>query len=122
MSLDFYLHYPIHHTCEKCHYEQKLDSGEVCYRTNITHNLNSMAEHAGIYKCLWRPEENDFKFASDIILSLELGIQKLESDPLLFSSFNPSNGWGRYENLLEFAKEVLHYCKEYPDAFIKVSR
>ena len=30
---------------------------EGAYSANITHNLGKMAEEAGIYKHLWRPEE-----------------------------------------------------------------
>jgi len=50
---------------------------------NITHNLNTMADKAGIYNCLWRPDENNFKYAKDIIPILEKGSQDLKNRPLL---------------------------------------
>ena len=43
MSLDFRLKY-------------NIDNNEICvYSGNITHNLNEMAEAAGVYGCLWCP-------------------------------------------------------------------
>jgi hypothetical protein len=33
------------------------ENGRELYWFNITHNLNKMARKAGLYQCLWRPEE-----------------------------------------------------------------
>jgi hypothetical protein len=88
---------------------------------NITHNLNKMAEAVGLYKILWYPEEVGITSASQMIQPLEDGIKKLEADPEKYKVFNPSNGWGNYENLLNFCRSVLHCCREYPDAVIEAS-
>ena len=37
------------------------------YSANITHNLGLMAEEAGIYQPLWRPEELGIKTAAGLI-------------------------------------------------------
>ena len=92
------------------------------YSGNITHNLNKMADEAGIYKLLWRPEELGITKASEVIEPLKIGINVLKSDPEKFKKFNPENGWGNYEILVRFAEEYLASCKENPDADISVSR
>lgn len=67
---------------------------ELVYDANITHNLNTMADKAGIYYHLWRPEEINIKFASELIKPLEKGLKKLKSKPEYFEKYNASNGWG----------------------------
>jgi len=92
------------------------------FHKNITHNLNDMADKAGIYEALWRPDEAEYDKASDIIPLLEKGLAKLKAKPDYYKKFNPSNGWGRYEGLVGFVTETLQACKANPDAYIKVSR
>lgn len=89
---------------------------------NITHNLNSMAEDAGIYKHLWRPEEIAISKARQLIAPLTEGLALLESDPERFRKFNPKNGWGDYEGLVKFVRAYLEACTENPDAEISISR
>lgn len=108
MSLDFSLIYKD---------KDSKESVEV-YWKNITHNLVKMADKAGIYYALWRPEEKGWKHGRDIISVLEKGVKELESKPKYFKKFNPSNGWGDYEVLLEFTKETLRSCEKYPNAKI----
>lgn len=89
---------------------------------NITHNLNKMAMEAGIYQHLWRPEEVGITYAGQLIPILTVGLGALERDPAHFKQFNPENGWGTYENLVEFVRSYLEACKENPDAEIYASR
>ncbi len=107
MSLDFSL-------------EQKQNI--TVYDTNITHNLGKMADKAGIYYALWRPEEKGYKKAKDIIEVLEKGLDKMKAKPAHYKKFDAENGWGTYEQFIPFVEEVLRECKEYPNATIKVSR
>ena len=92
------------------------------YSANITHNLNKMAEAAGIYKALWRPDEIGVTKASQLIPLLEAGLTRLEKNPDKFKKYNPSNGWGSYEGLVRFVKEYLTQCRRYPDADVIVCR
>ena len=92
------------------------------YSANITHNLGKMAEKAGIYKALWRPEEIGIKKAKDLIPILEAGLEKLKRKPAYFKKLNPKNGWGSYEDLIEFVENYLAACRENPTAKIEVSR
>lgn len=120
---------------------EDVTSDEV-YSANITHNLGVMADEAGIYEALWRPHrlkdgyniseddheaEREFEnknpsVAKDIIGKLALGLDVLKSDPEHFKKFNPNNGWGDYDGLIEFAENYLKACEQYPDAEIEVSR
>jgi hypothetical protein len=73
------------------------EGGYELYWANITHNLCAMAKHAGIYECLWRPDE--------------IGIKQ----------FNSPNDWGKWENFLPWCARLLQACKDYPEALVKVS-
>jgi hypothetical protein len=89
---------------------------------NITHNLGKMAKEAGLYEVLWRPEELGFTKAGELIKPMTDGMIALWNNPEAFKLFNPDNGWGCYENLLEFVQKYLIACVEYPDATIEISR
>ena len=118
------------------------EGNETVYDANITHNLGTMADTAGIYEALWRPHrlkegynipqndhEAEWKFeeenkttAKDIIPLLEKGLADLKARPEHFEKFNSPNGWGMYEHFVPFVERYLESCKEYPDAVIEVSR
>lgn len=98
------------------------DSGREVYSDNITHNLNKMADAAGIYQHLWRPEEISITKAAQLIEPLVEGARKLRADPQHFKALNPSNGWGDYDGLCRFVEAYLNACREYPEANVGVSR
>lgn len=108
MSLDFY----IETECEHC-------GQKSSYSYNVTHNLGRMADEAGVYKCLWRPSENGFEKAKDIIEPLEKGLALLKSDKDRFVKLTPDNGWGSYEWLVEFLEKVLETAKEFPEYSVR---
>ncbi len=95
---------------------------EEVYSANITHNLNRMADAAGIYKALWRPDEIGISKASQLIDPLRAGLQRLVETPSEFIQLNPQNGWGTYEGLVAFVGAYLKACEESPDADVSVSR
>lgn len=92
------------------------------YDSNITHNLNKMADEAGIYKHLWRPEEIEITKAAQLIEPLREGLSLLLSDPERFKKFDPENKWGDYDGLVNFVREYLAACEENPNASVSVSR
>ncbi len=92
------------------------------YAANITHNLGRMAEAAGIYKHLWRPEEIGLVFARDLIEPLTQGLERLRADPAKYEALNAENGWGKYEHFVPFVEQYLAACIENPNAKIAVSR
>lgn len=98
------------------------DDDEWVFNYNITHNLNVMAEAAGIYQHLWRPEELGITKAWQLIQPLREGLALLEAKPGTFKAFNPVNGWGSYEGLVKFVRAYLEACEQWPEAEIGVSR
>ena len=97
------------------------DEGYV-FDANITHNLNKMASEAGLYKALWRPEEIEATKAEHITEILKAGLLELVCNADHYKTFNPENGWGSYEGLVEFVAKYINACTQYPNADIEVSR
>jgi len=117
MSLDVYLQVSV----------DVDDSGEphviTLWQANYTHNCNTMAEAAGIYQYVWRPEEcPDVKTARDLIEPLRAGIKQMEDEPKKFIALNPKNGWGSCDTFLPWLREYLQACIKFPKAQIYASR
>lgn len=111
MSLDFYL----------------VDKGQrtgVNFRLanhNITHNLNTMFTKAGVYNELWRPNEGTR--AKDILPKLKIAYQDMLNRPDYYRQFDSPNGWGTYDvGGLEFIRDVIESCEQYPEALVEVCR
>jgi hypothetical protein len=96
--------------------------GETLYSSNITHNLNKMAEAAGIYMHLWRPEEIGISKASQLIDPLFAGYKVLITEAERMKEFSPHNGWGTHYSFVPFVREYLEACAKYPDATVEVDR
>lgn len=101
-----------------------LDDGHCyVYDGNITHNLGRMARECGqLYEALWRPDEQGWTHARDLIEPLRDGLAILQSDYDRLQEFNPANGWGDYDGLLRFTAGYLAACERWPDAEVGVSR
>lgn len=95
---------------------------ECVFDANITHNLNKMADAAGIYEACWRPEEIGATKASDITPILQKGFEDMKARPEHYKQFDSPNGWGLYIHFLPWVESYLKACREYPDAIIEVSR
>jgi len=101
------------------------------YSRNITHNLAIMAGEVDLsykdasvtlYTVLWRPEELQFTKAREIAELLDEGLKILLSDPEYYKIFNPENGWGSYEGLVNFVREYHSACLDNPTAELRISR
>lgn len=114
MSLDVYLTLP---ACEHC------GRGETqVYSANITHNLNAMAEAAGIYRELWRPDDLEAGSAGDIIPALRRGLEWLRANETEARKHDAPNGWGMYEHFVPFVEQYLAACETNPRAKVSVWR
>ena len=102
-------------------FEGESESLEL-FSANITHNLAKIADKAGIYECIWRPDENGFELARQIIEPVSIGLSLLKSFPDHFIPLNPENGWGSYDTFVPWVECYLAAASRYPDAKIKVSR
>ena len=131
MSLDVYLEgpvqeYPKERSCPICSH------GHVCvqqlqakiFHANITHNLGPMAEAAGIYTVLWRPEtlHEGPVYAKELIDRLSVGLDVMLADPAKFRALNAPNGWGTYYDFVPWVRRYLDACKQNPEAIVKASR
>lgn len=112
MSLDIYLE------------DEGRYGSHTLFSANITHNLNAMAEAAGIYKHLWRPEELEppVTRAGDLIGPLRAGYQRLLDNEAVMREHDSPNGWGMYQHFVPFVAEVIAACERYPEATVRVSR
>ena len=100
-----------------------LNAADECvFSRNITHNLGRMADAAGIYEVLWRPDENGITKAQQCIEPLSVGLLELVRNRAKYEVYNSPNGWGLYEHFVPFVTAVLTACCDYPDAEISVSR
>ena len=95
---------------------------ECVYSANITHNLGNMADAAGIYKALWRPDENGIEYAHQLLEPLQRGLDLLKADPTKYQAFDSPNGWGLYIHFVPFVEKYLQACHQYPLASISVCR
>ena len=98
------------------------------YSNNITHNLGKMADAVSVgegrtlYQVLWRPDEHGYIYAREIVDMLYAGWKELSFNPDKYKKYNPENGWGTYEGLVNFVKKYHAACMDNPDAELRISR
>jgi hypothetical protein len=95
---------------------------EEVSKLNITHNLISMAEALGIYRKVWRPEENNIIYCKDMISHIQKAILLLKSDPEYYIKYNAPNQCGDITDMIIFLQEYYVICKKYPNCKIEASR
>ena len=78
-----------------------------------------MAHEAGIYECLWRPNEHGYETAGDVAPVLSKGIADMEQDPERFKALDAENGWGTYEQWMPILQEMVKVIKRHPKAKIR---
>ena len=88
----------------------------------ITHNVNEIADAAGVYKPIWRPEECGIKTAAEMIPHLRDGLAELKRDPERYRALEPQNKFGTYDGFVAWTERYLAACVEYPDAEIQARR
>ena len=118
MSLDVDL-IVVKPACGRCGRDEERD---VVFEANITHNLNTMAEAAGIYKHLWRPEEIGITTAKELIEPVSKGLDDMRERPDYYKQFNSPNGWGLYKHFVPWIEKYLQACIDYPNSLVEVSR
>lgn len=92
------------------------------FSANITHNLGEMAEAAGIYSHLWRPEEIGITKSRHLIEPLTAGVARLKSNPERFKALEPENKWGTYARFVPWIETYIEACREHPDADVYACR
>ncbi len=100
----------------------RKEESDVVFWANITNNLSTMAEHAGIYKHLWRPEEIGITEAKELIEPVSKALEDMKARPDYYKQFEYPNGGGLYEHFVPWIERYLQACIDYPEAEIEVSR
>lgn len=95
---------------------------EDVYHRNITHNLIGMADAAGLYGWLWRPDDHGVTTAGQLLEPLRAGLACLAVKRAALEILNPVNGWGTYDNLVAFTTDYLAACERWPQASVRVWR
>ena len=97
---------------------------EYAWTGNITHNLCKMASNVTpegkpytLYSLLWGGK---YKNCRDLISKLHACILYMLMNKEELKKYNPENGWGTYEQLLEFTKEFQMACIDNQDCKIKI--
>lgn len=89
------------------------------FEANITHNLSKMADRVGVYGVCWRPEENGVETAADMIPVLAQGLDALKDfSRETLQELEPGNGWGTYDDLVDFVAAYLVACRTWPHATV----
>ncbi len=100
----------------------RLYIGNECvFDRNITHNLQKMAEEAGLEYAMWYPHTYDVRFAGELVPYIVAGVLNLRNDPTYYQKFNAVNGWGSLHNLVEVASAYAEACIKYQHARVEVS-
>ncbi|MFA5135638.1 MAG: hypothetical protein WC505_07695 [Patescibacteria group bacterium] len=88
---------------------------------NITHNLAPMLDSAGPY---WQhiARDSEGQTGADIREDVIKLLAELEAYPDLYKQHNPANGWGNYENCINFLSSLLKAINQHPRAVITLSR
>lgn len=104
--------------------EEEIETNEF-WHGNITHNLCEMAEDClssnnsdyTLYDLLWRDTQEPFTgdYLNVYIAYLAYCLYVLKDDPEHFKKFNPKNGWGTYEQLINFVKEFIKALVNIPE-------
>ena len=99
---------------------------EYAWTGNITHNLGKMASNVKpvgkpytLYSLLWGGK---YKSCRDLISKLHACILYMLMNKEELKKYNPENGWGTYEQLLEFTKEFQMACIENQDCKIEIDK
>ena len=120
--------------------EEITSEDNIYWHDNITHNLGTMADHClcycpdktSLHSILWRPEETTLltisgKLTPSYVKALSICLEDLKEHRKYYEKFNPENGWGNYENLVNFVESLLEAIdkipqEEYNNYIIEASR
>ena len=99
---------------------------EYAWTGNITHNLGKMALNVTpdgkpytLYSLLWGGK---YKSCRDLIGKLHECILYMLMNKEELKKYNPENGWGTYDQLLEFTKEFQMACIDNQDCKIEIDK
>ena len=88
------------------------------WELNVTHNLVPMARALGVYEAIWCPEDIGCSQAWGILPMLRDAYHTLRADREDYRSYEPGNGWGTVEGMIDVLSDYLRACVQWPHATI----
>lgn len=88
------------------------------YSANYTSNCSAMwklADPVGVG--IKRLHNQNAKVAASILRQM---INKMMESPATFKKLSPSNGWGDFDNQLQFLHDLMNKCREHHLCTVKV--
>ena len=83
------------------------------YERNVTYNNSTILKRAGFH-----PSVLNGINVYRLIPVVNNCITLMEDNLEYFKQFDPDNGWGGYDDVLNFFHEVRNYMVDAPDAYI----
>lgn len=121
MSYDVYLigeEFEENCICSACQHSHTRKGVIEYFSTNYTSNMGPAWREAGAQIHEW-----DGKKASECSSQLAGAIAVIKKDIPRFKKFEPNNGWGHVDTMLnQFLVPFLAAMHEYPDAIVRVSK
>ena len=116
-------------------YESELAGAEQIETESlgITHNLNTLVDECGklsgvdYYKIIWRPDEilecsNGAVPSAYVLCYLPRILEDLLKYSVELKPYLPDNGYGTYEDLIEFVCKYIYMCYRNRQAYIYCCR
>lgn len=105
MSADMWLHLPT------ANGDQELEA--TVFEGNLTYNLSPMLYEAG-----WEWHGQEGKTAETLLPLAESVLSNLKETPDKYQEMNPPNGWGNYDQAVEFMEKLVRACRAYPQSIV----
>jgi hypothetical protein len=86
------------------------------FEEDMTHNVAGMAKAAGLYEAIWHPYRFSDQSPGAMAERLREGLAKLKADEATIRPLEPSNGWGTYDDFVEFVERLIRVCETFPNA------
>lgn len=117
-----------------------IDKDETIWDGNITHNMGVMASHipvnyrneddtvafmGSLYDIVWRADNIGDPFflnTAPMVDVLSDGICYMIQHRLELLQYNPDNGWGSYDDFLNWLISYKNQCEDNPNCKIEISR
>lgn len=93
------------------------DPSRLIWEGALTHNLAAMARACGLWEPMWGSAGKE-REASQVVEPIEQGLKRLRASQARLRKLEPSNGWGRWEDLEAVAVELLRQARAQPGAIL----
>ena len=93
--------------------------GKTIFTQKMDNKLKEIAKVAGIYECLWVPDERGISTAAQMVEPLIEAVTDLVAEQKKYEAFDNSDVW---QDFLQSCSNYLKACRMNPETVVKVSR